>query len=585
MKQKHLFQKTVALSLITGALCITTGCDDTYDINKISGDMQLFGNGLTAPVGNTTKFYLTDFIDENDILSVHDGKYAIHFEGNSPTTLSIPAVKIDPITPSFEDASINFLDPIYMLPGMQEALEAAGYTSGPLPELGVEISGITASIPEATEPISLNLPDVPAEIISISSMRPASQTYINVILHSDEFPKQITQAKFDFKFKIPQQLIVEPMQSDVTLDEYGNLYISRNVSCNNGSFTEEIPLLINSVSFEPAALRQPDGNIAIETDLVYSGAITITEQFDFSGWDPDLHLSIGVESSEIQITEASACIEKSIDPIEYIYELDDLPDFLQNENTCLDLTSIMINLTVTNNSPGTIETNIKLQSEFIDGSTSGEGIETLQPLRIDPLTSHDIVITNDDAYAGTPGYIPGLEALMYRVPRVIKVYATPRIPASDVTLTFDTEYDLDFNYNINVPITFGNNFNLCYEDTFPDLDLDLSSISDASTSFYLEGDAVSTLPIDLSMNLTPLDSEGNIMEGLVISQETTIRSNATTNFSISIEDRSEGALQYLNAIQFSVSGTAENGGTLSPDQYLQFNNLRIVLSDGITIKQ
>lgn len=136
MKQKHLTKKTVALFLIAGTICLTTGCDDTYDINKISGDMQLFENGLTAPVGNSTKFYLTEFIEENDILTVRDGKYAIHFEGNSPTTISIPEVKIDPISPSFEDASINFLEAISMLPGMQEALDATGYTSGPLPELG-----------------------------------------------------------------------------------------------------------------------------------------------------------------------------------------------------------------------------------------------------------------------------------------------------------------------------------------------------------------------------------------------------------------------------------------------------------------
>lgn len=584
MKQKHLTKKTVALFLIAGTICLTTGCDDTYDINKISGDMQLFENGLTAPVGNSTKFYLTEFIEENDILTVRDGKYAIHFEGNSPTTISIPEVKIDPISPSFEDASINFLEAISMLPGMQEALDATGYTSGPLPELGIEISGIMATIPEKREPISINLPEVPAEIISISSMSPAPQTLINVILHSDGFPKQITKAKFDFTFKIPQQLIVEPTQSDVTLDEYGNLHISREVSCNNGSFTEEIPLLINSVYFEPAVLRQPDGNIAIETDLVYSGAISINEQFDFGGWDPDLLLSIGAESGAIHITEASTCIEKAIDPIEYTYELNDLPDFLQNENTCLDLTSIMINLSVANNSPAALETELKLQSDFLDGSTSGDWLSTLQPIAIAPLTTQDIIVTNDDTYAGTPGYIPGLEALMYRVPRTIKVNATPRIPANEISIEFNTDYALDFGYDINVPISFGNDFLLHYEDTFPDLNLDMSGLSDAATSFELEGEAVSTLPIDLDMTLTPLDAEGNVMQDIVISQEATLRGNATTHFSITVEDRSNGALQQIDAIHFSVSGTAENGGALSPDQYLQFNNLRIVLSDGIKIQ-
>lgn len=148
MKPNYLIKKSVALSLIASAVCMTTGCDDTYDINKISGEMQLFENGLSAPVGNTTKFYLTKFIPENDILTVRNNRYAIHFNGNTEATVSIPPVELSPIAPTFEEASINFLESIYMIPGLQEALDATGYTSGPLPELGLEIEGITAVIPE-----------------------------------------------------------------------------------------------------------------------------------------------------------------------------------------------------------------------------------------------------------------------------------------------------------------------------------------------------------------------------------------------------------------------------------------------------
>lgn len=584
MKRKRLIKQTVALSLITSAFYLTTGCDDTYDIQNISGEMQLFGNGLTAPIGNTTQFYLSEFIDDDDILIVRDGQYAIQFNGNSATTLSIPSVETNPIAPTFEDANINFLESINRLPGIKEALDAAGYTSGPLPQLNIEISDITTSISETTEQFTLDIPDVPAEILGIYSIKPAPQTILTVKLHSDEFPKQITQAKFDFSFRIPQQLVIEPLQNDVILDGNGMMHISRYVHCNNGSFSEDIPFIIHSADFDPAAMRQPDGTITIGTDFTYYGTVDIDESFNISGWDPDLAISIGIESKAIQISEVSARIAKSIDPIEYTYELSDLPDFLQDENTCLDLTSIMIDLTVGNNTPGLLETGIKLQSEFLDGSTSANGIETSQPIIIDPLSTQDAIITNDEAYAGTPGYIPGLETLMYRVPRIIKIYASPRIPESDVTIALNTDYKIDLDYDFNVPITFGNDFSLYFEDVFPDMDFDFTSISDATTSFDIEGDAINTIPIDLTMALTPLDAEGNVMESLVISEIATLRSNATTHFALTIEDHSNGALQKLDAIRFSVSGTASNGGELNPEQYIQFKNLKIALPDGFKIQ-
>lgn len=585
MKPKHLIKKSVALSLIASAVCMTTGCDDTYDINKISGEMQLFENGLSAPVGNTTKFYLTKFIPENDILTVRNNRYAIHFNGNTETTVSIPPVELSPIAPTFEEASINFLESIYMIPGLQEALDATGYTSGPLPELGLEIEGITAVIPEKSESFSLDIPDVPAEIISISSIQPATQTNITVTLQSDGIPKQITQAKFDFRFKLPKELHIEPLQNDVLIDEEGFLNISRYVNCNNGAFTEQVPLHIISATFEPAAAPQDDGTITINTNLIYSGTITITDRFNCDNWDPDFKMIIGTESPAITIAETTARIEKTIDPVEYIYELQDLPEFLQNEKTCLDLTSIMIDFTVSNNTPGSLITDLNLSSEFLDGSTSGEPIKTLQPITIEPLATQHIVISNDDAYAGTQGYIPGLEALMYRVPRFIKAYATPTIPASDLTLTLGTEYNLMLDYDINVPITFGNDIQLYYEDTFSQLNLDLSEISGTTTSIDLEGDAISTLPLDLSMELIPLDTDGNTINDLTIDQTTTIGSNTTTHFSMAIKEQSKGALQRLDAIRFSVFGTARDGGELCPDQYLQFNNLRVILSDGISINQ
>ena len=64
--------------LAFAATVMMNGCDDSYDLNKLGGDVTLFENGVSAPVGDTGKFYLKDFIEENEFLKVDDqGRYMV----------------------------------------------------------------------------------------------------------------------------------------------------------------------------------------------------------------------------------------------------------------------------------------------------------------------------------------------------------------------------------------------------------------------------------------------------------------------------------------------------------------------------
>lgn len=83
------------------------------------------------------------------------------------------------------------------------------------------------------------------------------------------------------------------------------------------------------------------------------------------------------------------------------------------------------------------------------------------------------------------------------------------------------------------------------------------------------------------MQLYPLDASGNDIAGLYISTIPTIKSNGTTAFVITITEREQGALQNLDALRYTLEGTAPDGGALRPDQYVQFNKIALTISGGI----
>lgn len=572
------------LCLLALILLLAVSCDKSYDLNDLSKEIHLFDNGLTAPVGKTGKFYLTDFITETDLLVVRDGQYVIQYEGNSSSNFSIPKLMLDPIKPSFASSQIDFLASIEDYPEIKSILDAVGYTGGAFPYIdGLDIQNAYSLIADKTEYFSFEINDIAPEVVNIQSFTPAEGSIINLILHAEGLPQSINYVTFNFRLKTPSQLIITPIPNDILGDNDGYWLINRRISCSNGAFSEVVPFLLQKVEFNPAAEKQPDNTASVETELFYGGTISIQEEFNLGGWTPQMELSIGFESpSTIDAIEATARIETDIDPIDYVQELGDLPDMFNNPNTRLDLQSVMIDMNIANGCPGSLETNVQLQSSFNDGSVSS-WVETTQPIMVNANAEQNIVVTNDKQYAGTAGYIDNLNELMFKVPREIRALASPRVPATDVTVRMGTAYNIDINYDIVIPITFGDEVDLYYEDSFNDLGNSLQDITDWTTHLILKGRAVSTIPLDLNMRLTPVDDTGKVINGLAI-EDVVLKGDATTDFSIEIKQTATDALRQLDGLKYVVSATSANGGDLRPDEYLQFTNLAICIPGGIDVK-
>ncbi len=560
-------------------------CDERYDIENIGGDIKVFENGLSAPIGETQKFYLDDFIEENELLKVVDGRYVVEYSGTAQSSsFELPDVHIDKIDPELNAIHLDFMQSIHdELPELEDALIAAGYTGGPLPDIpGIEIPDAHATLVETTEHFNILINDIPEQVVNVKSMQPDEGTIVTLSLHAEGFPKTITHITFDIVVLPPAQIKLEPVEEDIWRDVDGYFHIVHDLPCVNGTLDDLVHFRVESIDFNPPLERQADNSMLIDTEIFFSGKVHINEPFSMAGWTPAFDLRMGYTMDATKVNRLEACVEAAIDPIELSEDITGLPDLLNDPGNCLDLQSVQMSLGINNKTPLALESDLNLRTLFADGSTSPL-VATDAPIRIEANAEQSIVLTNDPQHAGQVGYLPNLHELVKKMPSNIYLKATPHIPPTDIVLTMGRSYSVDINYAMSLPIHFGNEVNLKLEANINGLDGNEQLLALAN-KVILYADIENTLPLDLNMTAVALDKNGNVMEGVKISGLPIIKGNSVTHMELQIETSGdEEYLANLSSLNVVIVGTSENGGELRPDQFMQFTKIALEVPEGISV--
>ena len=242
-------------------------------------------------------------------------------------------------------------------------------------------------------------------------------------------------------------------------------------------------------------------------------------------------------------------------------------------------------MNINNTTPATLATDFSIQSIFQDGSESGT-IGTENALIVEANKEQQIIISNEEKYAGQPGYIPNLNEIMYKIPRLLSLKATPSIPLTNIDLHLNRDYNVGVNYSLQVPVIFGEDLHLSVSGDFGDLGVDIAALSEHAAVVQLSAKIVNTLPLDVKMNVKPVDAEGNTLSGVTIEGiPLLIDGNTTTPFDIKIKAIENNDLDKLYTLQFELEGTAaSDNNELRPDQYLQFTDIVLSLPVGVSIK-
>ena len=570
----------MAAALLLTSLGITTSCiDSSYDLNKdIDMTISAGGEHLAIPVGYTEKITLDKIIelDEGDDLQIVDGEYHLLKKNNiDETNTSVGTVTvaeseniIDAITllNSVSTPGANIVIPKKQSEGKINA-EARG-----VDKAVIEIGSLAADMPttltlkfELGGGISIERVDIKTMTITFpdfiqfeneNGLNGQTLTMTDVQIKPSEFKKELKINKYVF----------------------GNTYGEGNrVEEENGDRILKIENQKITIEMQGIYANNPQG----------SGSLSITPT---------------VTLSEMAVSEVYGTIQPDIDVKPTEVELNNLPDFLQDDEIRLDITNPVFSFNANN----PLNTDVEMDGVLTGykdgkvtktvkiGSGNGGASITLKPSGDKQQT---ISIVRDEKTVveanATKVVVPNLNDIIETIPDRINVELKPAVKTEQYyTVNLGQDYTLNSAYDIDIPLSFGSNLKIVYEETLDNFDLDLEDVDIEKA--VLSINAVNTIPLAMEIkndNVSALDANGNVIKDIDVTVEGTIteskdgKTEVSSALNVNLNETAEGAISKLDGLKLKITavpGQATDVQLLST-QWMQLKDMKLKIPNGIKV--
>jgi hypothetical protein len=570
----------MAAALLLTSLGITTSCiDSSYDLNKdIDMTISAGGEHLAIPVGYTEKITLDKIIelDEGDDLQIVDGEYHLLKKDNiDETNTSVGTVTVA--------ESENIIDAITLL------------TSVPIP-------GANASVPDKQSEGKIN-----------AEARGVDKAVIEIGSLAADMPTTLT-----LKFELGGGISIERVDiktMTITFPDFiqfenenglnGQTLTMTDVQIRPSEFKKE--LKINKYVFgntygEGNRVEEENGDrilkienqkITIEMQGIYvynpqgSGSLSITPR---------------VTLSEMAVSEVYGTIQPDIDVKPTEVELNNLPDFLQDDEIRLDITNPVFSFNANNPLNTDVEMDGiltgykdgKVTKTVKIGSGNGGASITLKPSEDKQQTISIVRDENTVVEANaTKVVVPNLNDIIETIPDRINVELKPAVKTEQYyTVNLGQDYTLNSAYDIDIPLSFGSNLKIVYEETLDNFDLDLEDVDIEKA--VLSINAVNTIPLAMEIkndNVSALDANGNVIKDIDVTVEGTIteskdgKTEVSSALNVNLNETAEGAISKLDGLKLKITavpGQATDVQLLST-QWMQLKDMKLKIPNGIKV--
>lgn len=575
----------IAAALLLTSFGITTSCiDNSYDLNKdIDMTISAGGEHLAIPVGYTEKITLDKIIelDEGDDLQIVDGEYHLLKKDNiDETNTSVKLVTVE--------ESLNPIEPIKVLNnqeydikhevlfeniGTEDVIEAQAHG---IDKAVIEIGSLTADTPtkltlsfkiETTNTImydrvtignmTITFPDFIKFEGGQSGLNGQTLTITNEIIYKNNptFTKSLSIAKYSFG------------------EKYGD---GNKIKEENGD----------------RILKIEEEKITIKTNGIVYGA-------QGSG---SLSITPTVTLAEMAVSEVYGTIQPDIDVKPTEVELNNLPDFLQDDEIRLDITNPVFSFNANNPLNADVEMDGvltgykdgKVTKIVKIGSGNGGASITLKPSGDKQQT---ISIVRDEQTVveanATKVVVPNLNDIIETIPDHINVELKPAVKTEQYyTVNLGQDYTLNSAYDIDIPLSFGSNLKIVYEETLDNFDLDLEDVDIKKA--VLSINAVNTIPLAMEIkndNVSALDANGNVIKDIDVTVEGTIteskdgKTEVSSALNVNLNETAEGAISKLDGLKLKITavpGQATDVQLLST-QWMQLKDMKLKIPNGIKV--
>lgn len=570
--KNHAVVGMCALGLIGLNSCLKV--DETYDLDKDFDMTITVGGDLTVPGSSTEKIVLGDLLDleDNSVIKVNNsaGDYYLVQEGETNRTyVNVPGVDIN-MTENFHGAQLS------------ENLSSV--STGSVAEKKISFN----------ENITMNVfkEGVTSDIKDITSTKTfCENTYLKFTKSGIDF-KAILDEGYTLEF--PDYVVLESKDynwkaegNKLILTKAGGLEIT-NYTMINFQMTE-ITFDGNDAQFTYNENEKDNNSIKLGGNIKLNGEITASTENLTGG---NINLYANIYSERLVFKSATAIVDPKVDITIEPIRIDDIPEFLSDNNVVLDLTDPRIYITVTNPSPVAVNMNAALKS-FKEGNAKGEA--HLQDVNI-PKECENYVICvnqNEEGWNETDKImyekVEGLSDLIKNIPDRIEITdVETSVVQEEVTIDLDVDYTIVTDYRVDTPLMFGPETNITYTETIDGWDADLEDMEFDRVEASMN--VINEIPLGVKMTAKAIDVNGNVLENVKVDMDADIKAGAigapttqNVKFTLTTDD---GKIAGLDGIEISVVASVDNSVrdvTLNENQTMQFTEIKLRLVGGITM--
>lgn len=572
----------IAAALLLTSFGITTSCiDNCYDLNRdIDMTISAGGEHLAIPVGYTEKITLDKIIelDEGDDLQIVDGEYHLLKKDNiDETNTSVKLVTVN--------ESSNPIEPIRIISGNHDSdvydilisnAESEGFINAEahgVDKAVIEIGSLAADMP-TTLTLKLKLSgEISTSLVKVGTMTITFPNFIQFEKENGLNGQTLTMTDVQIE---PYSGFTKELKINkyVFGKEYGE---GNRVDEENGDRILKIENQEIKIDMQGINVADPSGN----------GSLNIT---------PTITLA------EMAVSEVYGTIQPDIDVKPTEVELNNLPDFLQDDEIRLDITNPVFSFNANN----PLNTDVEMDGVLTGykdgkvtkivkiGSGNGGASITLKPSGDKQQT---ISIVRDEQTVveanATKVVVPNLNDIIETIPDHINVELKPVVKTEQYyTVNLGQDYTLNSAYDIDIPLSFGSNLKIVYEETLDNFDLDLEDVDIKKA--VLSINAVNTIPLAMEIkndNVSALDANGNVIKDIDVTVEGTIteskdgKTEVSSALNVNLNETAEGAISKLDGLKLKITavpGQATDVQLLST-QWMQLKDMKLKIPNGIKV--
>lgn len=561
----HLPLVSSIVTLLAFQACTTIDYDLSKDIDLT---MHVGGSSLSVPVGSTDYIKLNKIIkvDESDILHLNGGEYSLQkTQTITPISISVPstsAIVVPTIT--IESSSVSNINTSY---------------------------SETKQIPEIKSPLRISHNNLPSALLAIKNFKLPNTKLAKVTIRISTTglkPEAIVTLD-NYNIKFPKTIISSQLNAN-------NEYIISNSTIGSG-LNKEFYLSGLDFSDEPNGMLTIENHkIELNKDVIVNGQITASN-ITPSTIIGNVALKTTITLEPITISEIQGKVDPNINininPLAF-----ELPDFLTDKETNLDLLDPMIELTTNNPIDVPIIINSTIQGfkdKVLNSEVAIQGT-TENPILIDANNKSIISLSN----SGTAGAVDSkkyqidkLNTLLSKAPNEIQfkmnAYADQR---AIHTIQLGKQYPLELSYSINAPFKFGNNLCIIYNDTIDNFNKDIKDYD--IKSIEITTNVENSIPLALKLDATTfgLNKNNGALPGITLEVIGDIKScdekgNAQESpIKIVLTEKIAGAMKNLDGVHLRITAKSPStsyGMSLKEEQYIRLTKIIAKAYGGVNV--